>query len=490
MIIDGRTIPSGTLVDVDLCIVGGGIAGISLALQYRDTPDVTVALVESGGRDWDARTQDLSDADAIGQAYFPLKETHLRVLGGSSLSYGGICTQLPPIQFEERSWVPDSGWPITKSDLDQYLPRAYELFEVDAPDTEAGPGSAPGTEWLEVAFSPPTRFGKRYASALDAAAKVTTYLHSTVTQIVPHPDGRHIEAVEVSTFDGNEYRIGARHFVLAGGGIEVPRLMLASNRVVSVGIGNEHDNVGRYFQEHVRVKDRYRLPERSEALATRVIGAAGTLRFSRLGVSEAAQREEELLDYYVNVAFGFACQDSPQWTALRRIVNARRSPWSDSPYYQDIGGGPNRIRREDIKAVLVRPDRSFLSLVGAGLRPAWLRRWLELDSSVEQAPHRDNRVVLSGEKDELGMPKAELHWRLDGNEERSYRRGLELVLEELDGLAPGIKHNRIDDPDPWPDEVIGTWHHVGTTRMHADPHRGVVDADAKVHGIDNLYIVG
>jgi choline dehydrogenase-like flavoprotein len=489
MMIDGRNVPAGSTVEVDLCIVGGGPAGISLALQFLNRTGTTVALVESGGREWDERTQNLADAESFGHQYFPMKETHLRVLGGSSLSYGGICTELSELDFEERSWVPESGWPIKKQELDSYLPEALQLFEVeDGTEQSAGGDSTEGTTWEKVLFSPPTRFGKRYADDLEKSANITTYLHSTVTNIDLHPDAGHVETVTVKTFAGNSYKIKAQHFVLAGGGIEIPRLMLASNDVATAGVANAHDNVGRYFQEHARATDRYIIPEGTTALTERISGAAGTLRFSRLGISEKAQREEELLNYYVNLNFGFAGQDTPQWWAIRRVVNASRSPWNDSPYYQDIGGGPNAVRWEDVKTSLVKPHRTIQSLFGAALRPNFMRKWVELQSSIEQVPRPENRVALSSEKDELGVPRAELHWTLDDREKRTYFRGRELFLEELDRLEPGLSKNRMDDPEQWPDHIFGTWHHAGATRMHVDPTKGVVDADAKVHGLDNLFV--
>lgn len=490
MIIDGRTVPSGSRIEADVCIVGGGIAGITLALQFIGT-GTTVALVESGGTRWDDRTQDLSAATSSGQAYFPVKETHLRVLGGSSLSYGGICAELPPLQFEKRPWVPDSGWPFPKQELDPYYPRAYELFEVGKVTEEpALPATAGTTEWRRVRFSPPTRFGTRYAGALDKAGTVTTYLHSTVTRIEAETGGSHINGVLVSTFGGNRYRIVARHYVLAGGGIEVPRLMLASNNVVATGIGNQHDNVGRYFQEHPRVVDRYWVSGRAAALTGSITSSSRTLRFSRLGLSETGQRQHELLDYHVNLSFGFDGQDSPQWSALRRLINAGRSPWKDSPYYQDIGGGPNRVRWADVKSLLARPDRTVRGILGATLRPRFIRRWVELQSSIEQVPRRDNRVVLTTAKDELGMPRAELRWSLDAREKHTYYRGRELVLEELERLEPGLSANRKDEPEQWPDHVLGTWHHSGTTRMSRRPRDGVVDHNARVHGTDNLFVAG
>lgn len=489
--IDGRNVPSGSTLEVDLCIVGGGPAGISLALQFANKQGIAVALVESGGREWDDRTQELADARAFGHNYFPVKETHLRVLGGSTLSYGGICTELSELDFEERPWVPESGWPFAKKELDQYLPASLKLFEVEEGTEQAAGGeSTPGTVWEKVLFSPPTRFGKRYADDLDKASNITTYLHSTVTNLDLHSDGGHIDTVTIKCLGGNSYKIAAKQYVLAGGGIEIPRLMLASNDVATKGIANQYDNVGRYFQEHARATDRYLIPEGTDALTERITGAAGTLRFSRLGISEKAQQEEELLNYYVNLNFGYAGQDTDQFWAIRRVINASRSPWNDSPYYQDIGGGPNKVRWEDVKASIIKPHRTVQSLFGAALRPGFMKKWVELQSSIEQVPRRENRVALAPEKDELGMPQAELHWTLDDREKRTYFRGRELVLEELDRLEPGLSKNRMDDPEQWPDLIFGTWHHAGSTRMHEDSAKGVVDADAKVHGVDNLYVAG
>ena len=492
MMIDGRNVPTGSTVDADVCIVGGGPVGIALALYFVNQLGVTVALIESGGREWDERTQELSSGESNGHDYFPVKETHLRVLGGTTLSYGGVCNLLSDLDFEQRYWVPDSGWPLKRQTLDPYLQKAYDLLGVTyrmEPQTHRD--SSESVIWKRVLISrPPTRFGKKFAPDLEKAANVTTYLHSTVTNLELHPGGAHISGVTASCFGGSQYRINAKHYVLAGGGIEIPRLLLASNDIAGAGIGNEYDNVGRYFQEHPRAIDRYRVPGGTRALSEQITGASGTLHFSRLALTEKAQREERLLDYHANVSFGFAGQDTPQWNAIRRVVVAYRSPWSDSPYFQGIGGGRSKVSWEDIKTSLLRPHRTVQSLVGASLRPRFMQRWVELASSVEQVPRRENRVTLRIEKDDLGMPLIDLHWSLDDHEMHTYYRGRELALQKLDQLLPGLSQHRMDEPDAWPDKVIGTWHHSGTTRMHSDPRKGVVDADAKVHGIDNLFIVG
>ena len=500
MIVDGRTVPDGSTIEVDLCIVGAGPAGITLALEFGNRSDIRVALLETGSLDFDPEDQDLADAEVVGHEYFPVRETRIRMFGGSTISWGGVTAPLDPIDFERRDWIPNSGWPFSREDLNPYYERAFPLCEIDrnvarstveefgSRDRISGP--TPDTSWSPVYFSPPTRFGRRYAPDIKSSRNITTYLHSTATGVNLDPDGNHVAQLDVRTSAENSFSITARQYVLAGGGIENARLLLTSRDVQKSGIGNEHDLVGRFFQEHPRLINRYRLPGDSSSLARWVNGAAGTLRFSRLGLSEEVQRREQLLNFVANLSFGYAGQETPQFEAVRRIVNASRSPWSDSPYYQDTGGGPNRVRWEDVKTCITRPHRTAQSLVGAAAKPARMRRWLQVGCSVEQIPNPDNRITLTSELDRFGIPKARLEWTLADEEERTYRRGMELTLQALETYSPGIARARHDDPDPWPAEVIGTWHHVGTTRMATDPARGVVDADCRVHGIDNLFATG
>jgi choline dehydrogenase-like flavoprotein len=119
-----------------------------------------------------------------------------------------------------------------------------------------------------------------------------------------------------------------------------------------------------------------------------------------------------------------------------------------------------------------------------------MRRWIEIESNVEQLAVPDNRITLTDEVDALGMPKSQVHWSVSPEEERTYRRGVELVVEALDQQAPGLKDRKMEYPDPWPDTIEGCWHHMGTTRMNNDPNKGVVDSDCKVHDVDNLYVAG
>ena len=127
----------------------------------------------------------------------------------------------------------------------------------------------------------------------------------------------------------------------------------------------------------------------------------------------------------------------------------------------------------------------------AAVRPSpHLRRWVEIYSATEQRPDPGNRIELTGERDPLGVPRVRITWRVGLDEERTHRRAMELTLAEFERIEPGIARRPLDREDPWPGEIVGTWHHLGGTRMAASPRDGVVDGDLRVHGVDNVSVVG
>jgi choline dehydrogenase-like flavoprotein len=489
LIIDG--VSDGDTIAGDVCIVGGGPAGIALALRLARNPKARVCLLETGGLAYEPSSQALARADVVDTPYYPLHETRVRALGGSSWSWGGISTPLDAMAFESRPWVPGGGWPIRRAELVPYLDDALTLCGIeeeqrrrtdqDTAERFEAAGLDPAlVAPVPVYFSRPLRFGPTYRGQLEALPNLRVYLHTTVTGLEANA-GRIVEARASSR--GRPVRITAGSYVLAGGGVENPRLLLAS------GVGG--DATGRFFMEHPRVLNRYRI-RRGDTPLGRLVGggASGTLRFFRLSLSDAAQRAERLLTQHVNLQFGYAGQLSRQWPAVRRMVIATRPPWNESPFYQDAGGGRMRLRSADLVTAMRRPDLSFLSGIGAATERPFLRRFLEVWSAVEQEPDPRNHVELLAERDSLGVPRARVHWSVSGAEEQTYRTALRVLLGELDKVEPGIAGRSIDDGDPWPSQIVGNWHHEGTTRMSDDPAAGVVDRDCRVHGTDNLFVAG
>lgn len=502
MIIDGRTVPDGTTVDTDVCIVGSGFAGLSLALRIARDTRLSVCMLESGGLDFDEAIQTLAEAETTGQPYYPPHETRIRAFGGTSMSWGGCCTPLDAISFERRPWVGDGHWPFAAATLDPYLVDALEFCGVDAAEqrrTEAafeaqssaaeldGGGVVPALMYV----TRPVRLGSVYRKAVRAARGIALYLHSTATEIEADDQGAHALGIRVRCLSGTGFRVQARSYVLAGGGIENARLLMLSSGSPGHGLAGASGALGRYFMEHPRIRNRYHVRPGDTPLARYVgVGSVGTLRFNKVTIPSDDERWGELLAYHANLQSGYVGELAPGWPSVRRLAIRATRPWNEMPYYHGAGGGPMKVRLTDVGTALRRPDLAVAGAFAVATQPPSMRRFVEIYSGIEQAPDRLNRIELLAERDALGMPKVRLHWTVGEVEERTYRRGLQLVLAELERLEPGLSAAGLDAEDPWPSGIEGTWHHMGTTRMDDDPARGVVDPDCRAHGVDNLYVAG
>ena len=476
MFIDARKLPQDSRLTVDLAIIGAGPAGITLAHSMIGRA-TRVCLVEAGGTALDRPTQALYEGENVGIEY-PLVSSRLRYFGGSSNHWGGWCLTLHPIDLEQRDWLPDSGWPLGFDELQRYYEAASVIVEVSpARFCDRVYWQEKTGEYLRkmpsgrmdmafIQFSPPTRFGQRYGDELKAAANIEVLLNANVTNIGATQDGQSVQRLDIATLNGLSHRVDAKAFVLATGGLENPRLLLLSNDVLPAGLGNQHDLVGRYFMEHphlsglgaVVVPDIDRLPK----LYWRPQQVDGQSAYASFVPSDAFLRQKRLL----NVQFTLGYR-----SGYRK---------GEAPGSPDIG-----VKHIDMLAASSR-------FTGGG-NPGnedWLGAWLALGCACEQAPNPDSRVMLADERDVLGLRKIRLDWRLTETDRYSLAHHLENMAMEIGALGIGRMRIDIDDPEYWPPVVRGGSHHMGTTRMHDDPTRGVVDRNCKVHGIDNLYVTG
>ncbi len=213
-----------------------------------------------------------------------LMTSRFRVLGGSGNAWEAQCGVLDPVDFAARPWMPHSGWPFARRDLDPYYNRACELlkipkfdydpaspFEPDRPPLRIGNGERLTTATRHI--SPLRRrrddnpiwalrnrrplpktvlrgeYGN-YIQSMTEELQIDVYIHANVVDIQTDKTGAAIESLQVATLRGNRFKVHAKLFVLATGGIENVRLLLASNSVHKKGLGNAHDLVGRYFSGH------------------------------------------------------------------------------------------------------------------------------------------------------------------------------------------------------------------------------------------------
>lgn len=474
-------------IDATLCIVGAGAAGITLGRALAGS-GIPVCILESGGLEYDERIQELYDGkDAGFHDIYDLKNSRLRYFGGSTNHWVGHCAPATDLDFAPRPWVPYSGWPLTKAELDPYYEAAQHLLEIgayryalsDFPDRYAkippfDPNKIVTRVWR---LSPPTRFGVKYRDDLARADNVRVYLHANVVDFDTDADAKRVTAARLHTLDGERARVRAKYFVLACGGIENARLLLLSNRHAPRGLGNAHDVVGRYYIDQLRVENAAVAAVDNEQPLTMLEGDfhRDGVRFSSLLCpSEQAQRERQTLNWAVEVS---RLTDMHPWAVALRNV---RDAWREGKWPDDFG--------KQVWAVI-----SDLDGVATGMYRR-LQPWpLSLLARCEVAPDPENRVVLSGERDALGQNKIERRWRLGPREKHTIRTATRIIGEELGRLGLGrvkLADWLLADDNRWPADVIAGPHHSGTTRMASDPRRGVVDATCRVHGVENLYVAG
>ena len=479
MFIDGRQVPDGTTIDTDLAIIGAGAAGITIARELIGS-NISIALIESGGLDFEPDTQALYDGESVGVPY-PLDTSRLRYFGGSTNHWGGWCRPMQPIDFEERDWVPHSGWPITYDELVPFYERANKVAQVgpfrfnDADWWSDGgkyhplplPGGDVVTRWFE--YSPPTRFGQVYRKAIESAPNIKTYLNSNVTEIVPDETAKTIDHLKVATLTGVKFTVRPKRVILATGGIENARMLLLSNSVQKSGLGNGRDVVGRYFMEHPHIGQPVQILITDPAFVTPYYKT-----YTKLGGAQ------------IRGVFMFTDEYLRRTRRLGTVIT-----FSEWKLIRSDGVSDGRPETEEDAAL--EPDLLQL-LHSTTVKPAdgpVLGMRYASGCATEQTPNPLSRVMLSSdEKDALDLPRTKLDWRLNLEDRTNLHENLETLARAFGEWGNGTVRIMFKDKPKW-DEAEG-WgnHHMGTTRMASDPRKGVVDADCKVHGIDNLYIAG
>ncbi len=496
MLIDARSVAEDAVVRADICIIGAGAAGISIAHALRGR-GVSVAVLESGSFLPGRATQALYRGRNTGREYFPLDGCRVRTFGGSTQRWGGWCRSLDAGDFEAREWVPCSGWPIAREELSGYYQRARELCQLVATEDEIDRGPPiPRRPRLAVRdrrlatvvyqFSPPTRFGQTYRPALQRADDVAVYLWANVVGFDGGAHGSPLTAARVRTLAGGHFRVEARVFILAAGGIENPRILLASDTERPGGLGNEHDLVGRFFMEHLHVRLGCFVPRDGTAnLSLYVEGRRSVLR--PLGALTVAPSEREGRRLYgFSAAFFPPSRRSPE--QLLRHQAARHRPWGLHAASIARAGVVGFGLRVIDKAVRDARESGGMAWYRLPMRPG--HRIYEIMARGEQTPRRDSRVTLGRARDALGLPIPELDWRIDPCDLVSMTTSLEVLAAVVAEHGVGTIHLPVDPEYRWADRVTGSWHHMGTTRMHEDPRQGVVDATGRVHTVPNLYVTG
>mgnify|MGYP001544862091 CR=1 FL=1 len=459
---DARTVPAGSVIDTDLAIIGAGPAGMSLAMALANTP-IRILLLESGGGEYEAATQALYKGSETGVRYLPLDACRLRFLGGSSNHWGGWCRPLDPSDFEKRAWLAHSGWPFSRKEIEPYFARAQALIEAGAPiydglTEKIGDQIALGKGGVYTSYFQfsktrhdvtPTAFGERYGADLRRIPNLQLMEHANITALGLAADAKSLDHLDVATLSGNKFTVKPKYAVIAAGGVETARLMLASNDVMKTGVGNANDLVGRFFADHAIPRNTATMVLFDGKIAPyykTTIDMAGVHMRATFSPTEQFKRERQLLGSLTTV------ENHVELDALGKAAVA-----------------------ETASALGVDSSKARAFALGCG---------------IELAPDPERRFTLTSERDALGMPRLNLNMTVSDDDFARYRETMKELGRQLLAAKSGMIRLDQKTRAEWLSVMDWGNHHMGTARMHDDPKQGVVDANSQVHGIPNLYVAG
>lgn len=501
MIIDGRDTSDTPETDYDLVVVGGGPAGISLVHELRDL-GLRIALLESGGMEFDADTQMLAEGRMEGnEDEFDLAGARLRQLGGTTNHWGGHCTPLDPIDFRRSPGGGLSGWLFDKDHLDPFYARANVYCDLGDYDYSLSAVSGiggddlflpenPAVETAIMRQSTPTRFGAKYADVLRDAKNIHVWLWTNATHLAMDAGGT-VTSLETRTLSGTRREFSARAIVLAGGAIENARLLMTSNARNDTSFGNGGDLLGACYMDHPSggagfLHFEEPMPEKAywSGIKTHAIGDV-PIHFTWRLTDDYIEKAGLPNSHYFVIPLSSDAEARRRQKEAKSSVGALKTiaKWSLG---REVPG--SFALSEEYCRFITNADsfaaQTWTDLTGAnGVERALLKY------ESEQRPDRASYVALDDETDALGLPRPVLRWNPTGTD----IDGIKETVQHIGRICgeTGLARVQIEDHDDDPYWGLTTaWHQLGTTRMAESEISGVVDVNCRVFGTGNLYMAG
>ena len=490
-IIDLSKYNAGNCFDATICVIGSGPGGAFAAVELA-TAGYDVLIAEAGGS-----IAKMDASDSIDSMFMSGKSSarfgFSRQLGGSSNLWAGRVATFEEIDFEKREWVSDSGWPINLQDLFPYYQRSAEIMGIPYPYfQDASLISDPmGLQplWSDdsktildlkrfIWVQPPFNTGDYIQSVCKAMdGRLRILINARVRSLDQDSDTYSIKNAVMTTVDGRDVSITARYFVLAAGGVETPRILLNSISVCREGLGNQYDNVGRYFTTHPKADLGVLVLNKKIPIAHPLFKDFDVNGINiRYGIRLSSRSQEELrgLNHYVQLTPMLEYHLSNVFETLKgnKVLN---SPFVD--------------RSKFIRGIL--PGLGLMAYEGIS-RLAGIHRWARLfmlRAFLDQYPNRENRISSSSQLDRFGDRKVDLNWKFSTQDQESVFTLFSELDREFRACGLGYIESSLNEMEEWP--LIGVHSHfMGTTRMGDNPKHAVVDKNCQVFDIKNLFISG
>lgn len=458
----------------DVCVIGSGPAGISVAKKLFKT-DYKIAILESGGIEPEDDYQELNNGNNSGPSYLSLYSSRLRCFGGAGKLWAGHCAPFSSDDFEKKQFNTLSGWPISINDLEKYYVEAAKLlgisYEKFYDKNVFGKSFLENsfkelksendfltTNLLQVSSEKNRDLAEKFRAYFKSSKNTDVIFHSTVTKLNLEKDTRSVKSVSIADLKNNKAILKAKIFILACGALENPRLLLSSNELLREGIGNSTGFVGSCFMSHPGIENVAEIYKNNEKCLTKDKNNKHKFFFE---VSSKERLNQKILRHSVS---------------LKPSNNSQHSSENNSESFKFL----NYIK--SLKKILceIKPG-------GKSSPKDW-----DLAIGLEQPPRLSNRLKLSNTKDNLGVPIIDIYWNnLSVIEKDTVTKSAKTIARVLGFHNTGkvkFKKELLNGESFKIDDPIN--HHIGTTRMSNSYKTGVVDKNCKVFGVSNLYIAG
>jgi hypothetical protein len=530
LITSATKLPNDVTLTADLAVIGAGPAGIAVSLEAARR-GFDVLLVESGREKFDPAIQNLGEAAEIDPSlHSPMRLTTRRQLGGTSVTWGGRCVPFDEVDFDYRPFICNAQWPVSYDQILPYFQRAcdwlacgramFDTTQMSHLPHSLVPGFADGDTVASTLerWSLPTNFGREYRDVLHRSARVRAVTGLTCTQLVCRNGDPEVHHISCRNLEGKHIQVRARAYVLACGGLGTTRLLLASRGPGERPLGDHSGHLGSWYMGHVEgviANIRFNTAPRSTIFGyERDID--GTYIRRRLSVSRKAQHEEHLPNVAAWLANPELADPGHRNGVLSFAYLMLRSPFGRlmapdaqrlSLIGEEVPGSPyGGAERGSVRQHLLNVSRDAWPVsrfaVGFGSKrflpqrrraPGFFVYGKEnlypLQYHGEQAPKQNSRVTLTGNLDDVGMPKLKIDLKFSEQDVDGIIRTHRLWDDYLRDSGLGRLEYLSSDPESavW-SRIGGGFHQLGTTRMSTRPEDGVVDSDLSVHGIKNLFV--
>lgn len=463
--------------EADICIIGTGIGGGILASELSANTNKEIIVVEAGGLDG-SNIKNV-DKENIGLP-FKLSTTTSIQLGGTSNLWHGILAPLDSIDFKKRDWIPHSGWPISKEDLSPYYRKAAKAFSVKTYDFffQEHLSQNLKDQLTKMSFDRSILENKLFQQPLPALrtkkniyqiSKLShvfhCYINTPALKLVMKDGSKVVEKLIIGLKNGKTKEIKAKQFIVCGGALETPRLLLNSNF--------ENRNIGKFLMDHpmgILAQVSFNNPHKAHIYSDMKYAPKNKIK-SGLTFNESVQKENKLPNhnFYMRPSFvkGIHNESEKVKLALLTFLSGKINP-------KDI-----------IKAMT--NFNVVLQILAYKFTLNFSYKYSDLYFITEQLPNPESEVSLSEKKDSWGYAMSKVNWQLTKQDLESMASSYRILSKQALSTNDYVFTHKFEDLD-WEEVFTSAAHHVGTTRMAETEKTGVVDKNLRVFGTENLYI--